>query len=71
VAGEKDAESAPKLGQLQPFIAVFPQECTGQLASFWASLTPLSLQYSFVLELALTAGVAVGINPIATSENSH
>jgi hypothetical protein len=26
--------SAQKLGQLQPFIAVFPQECMGQLASF-------------------------------------
>ena len=31
---EKDAELAQKLGQLQPFIAVFPQECMGQLASF-------------------------------------
>jgi hypothetical protein len=31
---EKDAGSAQKLGQLRPFIAVFPQECTGQLASF-------------------------------------
>jgi hypothetical protein len=25
---------AQKLDQLQPFIAVFPQECMGQLASF-------------------------------------
>jgi hypothetical protein len=25
---------AQKLGQLQPFIAVFPQECTGQHAPF-------------------------------------
>jgi len=32
--GEKDATLAQKLGQLQPFIALFPQECTGQLASF-------------------------------------
>jgi hypothetical protein len=31
--GEKDAVSAQKLGQLQPFLAVYPQECTGQLAS--------------------------------------
>jgi hypothetical protein len=23
-----------KLGQLQPFTAVFPQECTGELPSF-------------------------------------
>ena len=37
--GEKDARLAPKLGQLQPFIAVFPQECI-----FWANLTPSSLQ---------------------------
>jgi hypothetical protein len=26
---EKDARLAQKLGQLQPFIAVFPQECMG------------------------------------------
>ena len=31
---EKDAKLAQKLGQLQPFIVVFPQECMGQLASF-------------------------------------
>ena len=31
---EKDAKLAQKLGQLQPFTAVFPQECMGQLASF-------------------------------------
>ena len=31
---EKDAKLAQKLGQLQPFIAAFPQECMGQLASF-------------------------------------
>jgi hypothetical protein len=30
----KGAELAQKLGQLQPFIAVFTQECMGQLASF-------------------------------------
>jgi hypothetical protein len=35
---EKDAESAQKLGRLQPFIAVFPQECAGQ-----CNLTPPSL----------------------------
>jgi hypothetical protein len=29
------------LGQLQPFVAVFPQECTGQLVCFGANLTPL------------------------------
>ena len=31
---EKDAKLAQKLGQLQPFLAEFPQECAGQLASF-------------------------------------
>ena len=33
-ASEKDAKLARKLGQLQPFLAVFPRECTRQLASF-------------------------------------
>jgi hypothetical protein len=32
-SGEKDAELAQKLGQRRPFIAVFPPECRGQLAS--------------------------------------
>ena len=31
---EKDAKLAQKLGQLQPFLAVFPQESMGQLAYF-------------------------------------
>jgi hypothetical protein len=31
---EKDAKLAQTLGQLQPFVAAFPQECTGQIASF-------------------------------------
>jgi hypothetical protein len=31
---ETDAELAQELGQLQPFLAVSPQECVGQLASF-------------------------------------
>jgi hypothetical protein len=34
LSSEKDTKLAQKLGQLQPFIAVFPQECVGQLASF-------------------------------------
>jgi hypothetical protein len=33
-ASEKDAKLAQKLGQLQPFLAVLPPECMGQLASF-------------------------------------
>ena len=33
-ASEKDAKLAQKLGQPQPFMAVFSLECTGQLASF-------------------------------------
>ena len=31
---EKDAALTQTLGQLQPFIAAFPQECMGHLASF-------------------------------------
>ena len=31
VCSEKDAKLAQKLGQLQPFIAVYPQESMGQL----------------------------------------
>jgi hypothetical protein len=31
---EKDVKLTQKLGQLQPFLAMFPQECMGQLASF-------------------------------------
>ena len=33
LGSEKDAELAQKLGHLQPFIAVSPHECLGQLAS--------------------------------------
>ena len=42
VSGEKDAELAQKLGQLQPFLAVFPQECwlAGPTCVFWANLSP-------------------------------
>jgi hypothetical protein len=29
---EKHAKLAQKLGQLQPFLAAFPQECMGQFA---------------------------------------
>jgi hypothetical protein len=32
-ASEKATKLAHKLGQLQPFTAVFPHECMGQLAS--------------------------------------
>ena len=34
VLSEKDARLAQTLGQLQPFVAVFPRECMGQLPSF-------------------------------------
>jgi hypothetical protein len=42
---EKDAALVQELGQLQPFIAVFPRECTGQLASLGPieHLAPLAL----------------------------
>ena len=44
---EKDAKLAQKLGQLQAFIAAFPQECTGQpQCIFSANLTPLALVYT-------------------------
>ena len=33
-AGENEAQLAQKLGQLQPLIALFSQECMGQLAFF-------------------------------------
>jgi hypothetical protein len=38
----KNAKLAQKLGQLQPFIAVFPQECwlAGPTCVFWANLSP-------------------------------
>jgi hypothetical protein len=32
-SSEQAAKLAQKLGQLQPFLAVFPQKCMGQLAS--------------------------------------
>jgi hypothetical protein len=35
---EKGAKLAQKLGQLQPFAAVFAQECMGQLAYFGPTL---------------------------------
>jgi hypothetical protein len=41
---ESDTQLAQKLGQLQPFVAAFPQECMGQLASFGSTVTPLSLE---------------------------
>jgi hypothetical protein len=33
-SSEKGAELAQNLGRLQPFMAVFPLQCMGQLASF-------------------------------------
>ena len=41
----KDAALAQTLGQLQPFIAAFSQECLGQLASFEADFAAVSLQW--------------------------
>jgi hypothetical protein len=38
----QDATLAQTLGQLQPSLAVFRQECTGQTWIFWANLTPFS-----------------------------
>ena len=57
----KDAKLAQKLGQPQPFIAVFPQECMGHSnfhllggTADWASLTPFLAQS--VLGAAMAAG---------------
>jgi hypothetical protein len=46
VASEKDAVSAQiKLGQLQPFIAAFPQgRMHGPTRIFWSNPTPFSLK---------------------------
>ena len=41
-SSEKDTKLAQKLGQLEPFIAVFPQECMGQLAYFGPTNTSLA-----------------------------
>jgi hypothetical protein len=41
---EKDAKLAQKLGQLQPFTALFPPECMGQVASSGPNLTPFALK---------------------------
>jgi hypothetical protein len=41
---EKDIKLAQKLGQLQPFLAVFRTGMHGPTCVFWANLTPLSLQ---------------------------
>ena len=46
---EKDATLAQKLGQLQPFVAVFPQECTGQLASLGQPNTFLAFVITIVV----------------------
>jgi hypothetical protein len=53
---------AQKLGQLQPFIAAFPQACMGQLA-YCANLTPSSLQYYLKAE---GYGVVYVFRPNAT-----
>jgi hypothetical protein len=38
----RDAVLAQKLGQPQPFLAVFPHEMHGPSCVFWVNLTPLS-----------------------------
>jgi hypothetical protein len=61
-AGETDAKLAQKLGELQAFMAVFPQECMGRLAPF-ANLTPFSLQWA-----ELYGHAKVGLNRMVVSE---
>ena len=68
-SSEKDAKLAQKLGQLQPFVPVFPQECIGQLASCWANLTPFSLcsivDFAASLVGQLRASRVAGADPLA------
>ena len=59
---------AQKLGKLQTFTAVFPQECMGQLASFcWANLTLFSLQYIYDMGLCRSAATLVLADPAVKS----
>jgi hypothetical protein len=67
VSSGKGAESAQKLGHLQPFIAVFPQECMEQLAYmyvFVANLTPFSFQRYANAVLRPLVGLALGVKVI-------
>jgi hypothetical protein len=48
VASESAAMLAQKLNQLQPFISVFPRECTGQLASSGKDEMLCTTVYGFV-----------------------
>jgi hypothetical protein len=73
---------ARKLGQLQPFVAVFPQECVGRLASagqpntFLTIVTPmrgrrknrtqLPRSHEFYLFRHPLTGVAIGFIPKET-----
>jgi serine/threonine protein kinase len=54
---------AQKLGQLQPFLAVFPQERLGHLASFGFNLTALSLEVSATLQTGTTSLAALAGTP--------
>ena len=60
---ETDAELAQKLARLQPFLnlAVFPQECTGHRASFWANLTPSFLVKGVLLPRRALPGGGGGL----------
>jgi hypothetical protein len=66
ILSEKDAKLAQKLGQLQPFIAVFPPECMGQLAYFgptqqlsrFAAVAPMILCQGDRTALGQAAGSA-------------
>jgi hypothetical protein len=60
--GEKDAKLAQKLGQLQPFGAVFPQECMGQFAS--ANLTTFTLGGQTRIEELIDGVEAQGLDGI-------
>jgi hypothetical protein len=42
--GEKDATSAQKFGQIQPFCSCIPTRMHGPICIVWANLTPFSLK---------------------------
>jgi hypothetical protein len=52
-----------KLVQLQPFVAVFPQECTGPTCIFWAILTPFSLKITHRTDPLCTSGLSPSPRP--------
>jgi hypothetical protein len=57
---EEDAELAQRLGQLHYFVAVFSQECMGQLASFGPT-SRLSRYGGIPWRVSVTSGITVSV----------